>query len=99
MATIASDVLETQTDDGWTIRHWPHENMLSLYFEIIEPDDMPGDISFEGSIDVDGCINWRPDHDTYAHCCQPDDLDRLKRALEALTEQAAIRLPKWRGKE
>lgn len=91
------EAMSEVTSDGWTVRHWPHENMLSLKFAIADHDDAEGEYSFEGWISFDGCIHWRTDPHCFAHACEPADLDKLKRAFEKVRELAAIRLPDWCG--
>lgn len=97
MAITAEQALQSETIDGWHIKHSPHENMLSLQFEIRDTNDNEGEFSFEGWVSFDGCIHWRTDPNCYAHSCEPADIDRLKRAFEMLYVLAAQRLPKWRG--
>lgn len=39
----------------------------------------------------------RTDPDCYAHACEPNDLDKLKRAFEMIRELASSRVKSWCG--
>lgn len=76
-----------------------HENGLSVAFTIYDDDDIGGDPSVEGSVNMDGCVNWQTDPDGLAHFCGPHSLDGFAACFRGVWDLARKAIAEHKAEE
>ena len=76
----------------------PHENGLSVTYEVTRLDEPEDDLYLDGFVKWDGCSNWTFHRENHMkHFCGKEQVQEMTRLLEYLYDEAPGFIPGWSG--